>query len=569
MVFEVYALKKIFFFYPENTYTVSIALSSFLAGLGFSGIICAQVLEKKPTLLKPTLILLISSFTLYGMIVLNQTPMIPRMLDMFVPENPTSDFTGLMKGLFLWIYLFVPAFLIGGSFPLLISANIDKKGHPYLSTGIIYFLDIIGGAVGSLMTGVFLIPNYGMQMIPIIIGAIGCLSLFIISYKSLYSYILIIITLLFYFDNKGSEENGLKNEHIMIEDSADLENSNDLIYNFPDTAAERQSLNREALKSDSTDILKENKVKEIDELKKPEKLERKVPFKTPAMKNKENQRKSKFIAYNDHFGEVIYQEPSPYGVVTIGEKIGVDESTYRGLFINYRDMCWSKDNFSETQLGRLTSANLNNFSLVLNIGLGCGFTAQSLAESSKINLLEIVEINPVVVEACKKHFSNLNGNVLESPKVKLLVENGAEYVRKAKNSYYDAIVIDIEEPGVIQSSPMYTAEYAEIIKEKLRPDGIFTLWAVKGNEKYNEILFHTLSTVFEFVVFRNDDGQAQLYAASRKLDIEDQSKEEWRAKIPSEQIINTLENRALEKSYSIQKSFSYPETFKDPFVREN
>ena len=89
-----------------------------------------------------------------------------------------------------------------------------------------------------------------------------------------------------------------------------------------------------------------------------------------------------------------------------------------------------------------------------------------MAEHHNTSDVTIVEINPVVYEAARSHFASWNGEVLDMDHVSVIIDDGAAILRKMEE-HYDAIVIDIEEATVIQSSPLYTVDYFRIAKSKL------------------------------------------------------------------------------------------------------
>ena len=508
MAFEVYSLKKAFLFFPENTYTVSIALSSFLTGLGFSSLICARLVNQHQRLIDLVLLLLFFCFSVYGLFIIDYA----QILTLTFKLLEISGYFAFIKGSILWIYLFIPALLIGGAFPLLISKNHDLN-NPYSSVGTIYFFDILGGAIGAIITGVLLLPNFGLNYIMILICCLGLLSMFLIQKRHILNFILMLFIGFFLFINSSY---------------------------YP-------------------------RNKEVTGFIPASQTARRISFIASPPKNK-----GKLIPYRSEFGDVIFQEASPYGVVTVGISKSKELGDSQKLWINHRCMCASSYYISEHQLGFLTISNLTgNSNNVLNIGLGCGFTAGAIMkEHEKVNQLTIMEINPAVIKACTENFSQYNDSIVYHPKVDLLLKDGTAFIRQNKTETFDAIIVDIEEPGVIQSSPIYTVEYAKMIKAQLNPEGIFALWAIYGGDEYNNILFNTLSTVFPYVVFQEHNGNPQLYASERPLNIENQAPEEWFRESNETKIINTIDNRALEKSYSIEEVFMLPDNFTDPQIRK-
>lgn len=208
----------------------------------------------------------------------------------------------------------------------------------------------------------------------------------------------------------------------------------------------------------------------------------------------------------------------------------------------------------------------------IHVGLGCGFTTHSVARQDNVARLDIVEINPVVAEATASHFGTENGQVLASPKVRLHIHDGADYIRSA-NEVYDAVIIDIEEVTVIYSSPLYTREYFEIIKKKLAPVGRLALWAQTGSQEFEKIIYNTLKAVFPNVQVRViDETFYTFYASDAPLAIQPQDGAEARIierllNVPLDEV-NTLDNKVLEKYFNIRSFFDLPYDYRERFIRD-
>jgi len=220
--------------------------------------------------------------------------------------------------------------------------------------------------------------------------------------------------------------------------------------------------------------------------------------------------------------KIVWQKNSSFGVVTVTSPQNLSPEL-KFLYINYRQMCNSMDrkSSSEADIADNTTQLMKNTGHVLNIGLGCGMTAKTLAQSSKVKALTIAEINPTVVEANNLHFKAYNEAVLQNPKTQLLTKDGAEVVRQASDQYFEAIVIDIEEPTIIHSSPLFTVDYFDIIKNKLKSDGVFSLWFFENPNKdtleAQKIILNSLKTVFPYVkAYQNPNYNGFSFYASQQ-----------------------------------------------------
>lgn len=265
---------------------------------------------------------------------------------------------------------------------------------------------------------------------------------------------------------------------------------------------------------------------------------------------------------------ILWQQNSPFGVVSVTRFKGSQGPNF--LHINYRQMCNSQDHqaSSEVDIAHNVTKLMQTPGQVLNIGLGCGMTAHSLVKSPKVHQLSVAEINPSVVSANQAYFKDYNQAVLENPKTNLLIKDGAQIIRQAPNQYFSAIVIDIEEPTIIHSSPLFTVDYFKKAKTKLSSDGIFALWFFENPQKDNlqsqKILLNSLKEVFPYVkAYRNPNYNGFSFYASQsplKANNIDLSFFDFATHIeshPSKEI-NTINNRVLEQQFDVADYFEIP-----------
>ena len=81
---------------------------------------------------------------------------------------------------------------------------------------------------------------------------------------------------------------------------------------------------------------------------------------------------------------------------------------------------------------------------VLVIGAGDGGTVRELARYKSIEHIDMVEIDPMVVEACREYLPQTACS-LTDPRVHIYYEDGLKYVRRKTNEY-DLILVDSTDP---------------------------------------------------------------------------------------------------------------------------
>jgi len=107
------------------------------------------------------------------------------------------------------------------------------------------------------------------------------------------------------------------------------------------------------------------------------------------------------------------------------------------------------------------------------IGLGTGMTAKAVG-AFPVREIEVLEIEPAMVEAAA-FFSDKNGNILGDPRVRLVPTDGRNYLL-ATPKLYDIITAEPSNPWIAGIANLYTREFYEGVKSKLKEDGIFAQW---------------------------------------------------------------------------------------------
>lgn len=135
----------------------------------------------------------------------------------------------------------------------------------------------------------------------------------------------------------------------------------------------------------------------------------------------------------------------------------------------------SQDMRLQRLLGHLTTLVPESPREVLVIGCGAGVTAGAVSLDPRVESETIVEIEPIVPTAVLAHFSDHNGGVLRDAKVRVVIDDGRHHLLSTPRTY-DAITSDPLDPWVRGAAPLYTFEFFELAKSRLRPGGVFTLF---------------------------------------------------------------------------------------------
>lgn len=475
LVYEVSATKMLFYFFSENTYSTSAVLGIFLLGLAIGSFIFSKIESRINNKM-----LFFSSINwavaLYAIIIFTRFDVIPLFLNYFYDYYGDSFRVLLIAKLVIsTLYLIVPTIFLGLMVPFLLSEGADSNKK---NISLIYGYDLCGAIVGTLLSGFVLIPMLGLKT-TILIGAAAniVISFIFISRSHVLKLLLlssiILISIMFY---------------VLKPWQTDL---NVMFEKLPD----RDTLSKMILpKTDA-------------------------PESTQAYFKKQN------------FLKTIFFEHSPFGEVRVLEQSqdialkGNYDNGDRLLYIESRLECgtykWNENDvseihFVETALKLFDKGPLNT----VNIGLGCGLTLATIVKNPKTEKVDAIEINPVVVKA-SRYFDTWTNNVLDNPKVNLMIQDGFGYFIN-NDKKYDLVAMDIENPSVIQSGPLYTYEFFKYVRQSLKENGVFAVWGYrKRTDMSYAIIYKTLKKAFPYVYFKTSGIFENLYffASQEPMDI--------------------------------------------------
>ena len=106
---------------------------------------------------------------------------------------------------------------------------------------------------------------------------------------------------------------------------------------------------------------------------------------------------------------------------------------------------------------------------VLVIGAGDGGTVRELCRYPSIEQIDMVEIDPLVVEVCRKYLPKTACR-LDDPRLSIHYEDGLKYVRFKENEY-DLIIVDSTDPFG-PGEGLFTREFYGNCYKALKEDGI-------------------------------------------------------------------------------------------------
>ena len=108
---------------------------------------------------------------------------------------------------------------------------------------------------------------------------------------------------------------------------------------------------------------------------------------------------------------------------------------------------------------------------VLVIGGGDGGSVREVLKHDSVEKVTLCEIDPKVIEAAKKYLPL--SKVKDDPRLEIVNENGAEYVKKFENEF-DVIIVDSTDPTAGEGGHLFTEEFYKACHDALTENGVFS-----------------------------------------------------------------------------------------------
>lgn len=146
---------------------------------------------------------------------------------------------------------------------------------------------------------------------------------------------------------------------------------------------------------------------------------------------------------------------------------------------------------------------------VLIIGGGDGGSAREVLKHDTVETLEMVEIDGLVVELCKKYLPTISKILIEGhPKFTLKIADGIRHIKESKH-LYDVIIVDCSDP-VGPGQGLFTAAFYQDVYAALKEDGLFV-------QQTESPFFHRELITYIYKEINNLFPIAEIYTANIPL----------------------------------------------------
>lgn len=126
---------------------------------------------------------------------------------------------------------------------------------------------------------------------------------------------------------------------------------------------------------------------------------------------------------------------------------------------------------------------------VLIGGLGFGFTLRAVLELlGEDGLVQVAELLPEVVAWNREHLAEVNGLLVDEPRVRMVLGDVYELMLKGEAERYDAILLDVDNGPVAMveegNGRLYEADGLAMIGRVLKPGGCVAFWSASGDPAF-------------------------------------------------------------------------------------
>ncbi len=112
------------------------------------------------------------------------------------------------------------------------------------------------------------------------------------------------------------------------------------------------------------------------------------------------------------------------------------------------------------------------------LGGGEGATLREVLRYPSVESAIMVDIDGEVVDACKRYLPEHHCGAFDDPRVTFIAKDARVWLSDQERDAFDVIIIDLTEPlAGGPSCKLFTREFYEIVRHRLKPSGVMSLQA--------------------------------------------------------------------------------------------
>ncbi len=148
---------------------------------------------------------------------------------------------------------------------------------------------------------------------------------------------------------------------------------------------------------------------------------------------------------------------------------------------------------SEQEMAQLACGDMGKKAKVLIGGLGFGYTLKKVLElSGEENEVVVAELLKEVVDWNRQFLADLNGKLIDDPRVTIEMKDVYQVIREAGGNQYSAILLDVDnspDPLVAKGNArLYERRGLESIRGALKSGGRVVFWSANRDKPFEKLL---------------------------------------------------------------------------------
>lgn len=161
LIYQTVWIRKFGLILGGTTYSMSVVVSTFMAGLAVGAAVMGRLADRarRPLVLYAAIELAIGACA----VVLNYTDSVRERMARALIDSTALEGTLLIRVAIVIVWLGLPCFLIGGTLPVMVRFVVRRLSNLGQQVGALYFVNTLGAAVGTLLTGYVLVEWLGLS----------------------------------------------------------------------------------------------------------------------------------------------------------------------------------------------------------------------------------------------------------------------------------------------------------------------------------------------------------------------------------------------------------------------
>lgn len=172
----------------------------------------------------------------------------------------------------------------------------------------------------------------------------------------------------------------------------------------------------------------------------------------------------------------------------------VHDGAYK-ILLNNQELMHSVLTYSETEMGKQVAARLQECEAPRYLvgGLGLGFTLKALHETLPLGgHITVAELIPEIVAWNRELMRELNGSLLDDPRVTVHTGDVVELLETAAPASYEGVLLDVDNgpAAMVQTGndKLYSLVGLTRIREVLVPGGTVAFWSAFHDKDFEKRL---------------------------------------------------------------------------------